>query len=190
MSFFELFTSSLFSIDLYSDGVGVYISLNNSSSLSFLNVYAPPICCSSTDCTTASFFPSLLPFRNLYSWGLQLPSLLWDSKGTSDARREEVFNWIISSDLHPLSDPDISTLLHCSSGSPFSLAFSCSWEVLQDLGSDHLLIVLTAPLSLAFRPNEHLLQFSESSLGRLSFLLRLLLSLYKGILVSSAAALF
>ena len=36
--------------------VGVNISLNNFSSLSFLNVYAPPICFSSTDDRTDCFF--------------------------------------------------------------------------------------------------------------------------------------
>ena len=41
LSFFELSTSSLSSLDPYSDYVGINISLNNSSSLSFLNVYAP-----------------------------------------------------------------------------------------------------------------------------------------------------
>ena len=42
--------------------------------------------------------------------------------------------------------------------SPFlrsSLALSCSWEVLQDLGSDHLPIFLSVPLSPIYRPNEH-----------------------------------
>ena len=88
---------------------------------------------------------------------------LWDSRGTSDPRGEEVFDWIISSDLLPLNDPDTPTLLHRSSGSrsspdisfaPSSLALSCSWEVLQDLGSDHLPILLSVPLSPVFRPNE------------------------------------
>ena len=76
---------------------------------------------------------------------------------------EEVFDWVISSDLLPLNDPDTPTLLHCSSGSrsspdisfaPSSLALSCSWEVLQDLGSDHLPILLSIPLSPILRPNE------------------------------------
>ena len=39
--FSELSTSSLSSLDPYSDYVGINISLNNSSSVSFLNVYAP-----------------------------------------------------------------------------------------------------------------------------------------------------
>ena len=63
----------------------------------------------------------------------------------------------------PINDPDTPTLLHRSSGSHSSpdisfalstLAFSCSWEVLQDLGSDHLPILLSIPLSPVFRPNE------------------------------------
>ena len=57
------------------------------------------------------------------------------------------------------------TLLHRSSGSRsypdvsfalFSLALSCSWEVLQNLCSNHLPILLTVPLSPVFRPNERL----------------------------------
>ena len=41
LSFSELSTSSLSLLDPYSDYVGINISLNNSSSVSFLNVYAP-----------------------------------------------------------------------------------------------------------------------------------------------------
>ena len=41
LSFSKLFTSSLSSLDPYSDYVGIKISLNNSYSVSFLNVYAP-----------------------------------------------------------------------------------------------------------------------------------------------------
>ena len=37
---------------------------------------------------------------------------------------------------------------------PSSLALSWSWEVLQDLGSDHPSIFLSIPLSPVYRPNE------------------------------------
>ena len=37
---------------------------------------------------------------------------------------------------------------------PSTLALSCSWEVLEDLGSDHLSILLSVPLSPVYRPNE------------------------------------
>ena len=62
-----------------------------------------------------------------------------------------------------LNNPDIPALLHRSSGSrsssniafaPSSLALSCLWEVLQDLGSDHLPIFLFVPLSPVFLLNE------------------------------------
>ena len=160
LSFSELSTTSLSSLDPYSDYVGVNISLNKSSSVSFLNVYAPPIRSSPTDGRTDSFSPSILPSsRNLFILGdFNCHHLLWDSRGTPDPRGEEVFDWVISSDLLPLNDPDTPTLLHRSSPdisfAPSTLAFSCSWEVLQDLGSDHLPILLSIPLSPVFHPNE------------------------------------
>ena len=120
----------------------------------------PPIRSSPTDGRTDSFSPSILPSsRNLFILGdFNCHHPLWDSKGTSDPRGEEVFDWVISSDLLLLNDPDTPTLLHRSSPdisfAPSTLAFSCSWEVLQDLGSDHLPILLSVPLSPVFRPNE------------------------------------
>ena len=133
--------------------------------MSFLNVYAPPIRSSPTDGRTDSFSPSILSSsKNLFIPGdFNCHHPLWESRVTSDPRGEEVFDWVISSDLLPLNDPDTPTLLHRSSGScsspdisfvPSTLAFSCSWEVLQDLGSDHLPILLSIPLSPVFRPNE------------------------------------
>ena len=107
-------------------------------------MYAPPIRSSPTDGRTDSFSPSILPFsRNLFILGdFNGHQPLWDSRGTSDPRGEEVFDLVISSDLLPLNGPDTPTLLHRFSGSrsspdisfaPFTLAFSCSWEVLQVL---------------------------------------------------------
>ena len=61
-SFFsKLFTSSYSSLDPYSDYVEVNISLNGSSSLSFLNVYAPTIRSSTKDSRTNFFSSSILP---------------------------------------------------------------------------------------------------------------------------------
>ena len=61
LSFSELSTSSLSSLDPYSDYVEVNISLNNFSSLSFLNVYVPPIRSSTKDSRTNIFSLSVLP---------------------------------------------------------------------------------------------------------------------------------
>ena len=149
-------TSSLF----FSHYVGINISLNNSSSLSFLHVYAPHICSSLMDSRTDSFSPSILSsFRNLLilrDFNCHHP--LWDSRGALDPHGEEVFNWVISSDLLPLNDPDTPTLFHRFSPdisfASSSLALSWSWEVLQDLDSDHLPILLSVPLSPVFLPNE------------------------------------
>ena len=108
----------------------------------------------------SQFFPS--PEISLL-WDFNRHHSLWDSKGTFDPCGEEVFGWVISSDLLPLNNPDIPTLLHCSSGSgsstaiffaPSSPTFSCSWEVLQDLSFDYLPILQIVPLSPVFRPNE------------------------------------
>ena len=92
-----------------------------------------------------------------------MPSPSLRLKRYFDPRREDVFDWVISSDLLPLNDPDTPTLLHRSTGSrsspdisfaSSSLAFFCFWEVLQDLGSDYLPILLSVPLSLAYRRNQ------------------------------------
>ena len=60
LSFSELSTSFLSSLDPYSDYVEVTISLNGSSSLSFLDVYAPLIRSSPKDSDTNFFSPSTL----------------------------------------------------------------------------------------------------------------------------------
>ena len=51
-----------------------------------------------------SFSPSILPSsRNLFIMGdFNCHHSLWNSKGTSNPRAKEVFDWIISSDLLPL----------------------------------------------------------------------------------------
>ena len=128
-------------------------------------MYAPHIRSFPTDARTDSFFLSILSSsRNLFILrDLNCYHPLWNSRGTSDPLGKEVFDWVISSDLLSLNDPDTLTLLHRSSGSrsspdisfvPSFLALSCSWEVLQDLGSDHLPILLSIPLFPVFRPNE------------------------------------
>ena len=78
----ELSTSFLSLLDPYPDYVGVNISLSNSSSVSFLNVYAPLIHSSPTDGRTDSFSPSILPsFRNLFILGdFNCHHPLWDSR--------------------------------------------------------------------------------------------------------------
>ena len=160
LSFSKLSTSTLFSLDPYSDYVGINISLNNFSSLSFLNVYTPPFAPPQQMAEPIPSLPPFFPPPEISSfWGT---SIAITPYGTQEVLPtpcgEEVFDWVISSDLLPLNDPDTPTLLHRFSPdisfAPSSLALSCSWELLQDLGSDHLPILLSVPLSPVFRPNE------------------------------------
>ena len=94
--FSELSKASLSSRNRYSDYVGLNISFIKSLPLSFLNIYAPPICFSMTNRRTDSFFPPFFPLQKSHSGRLRLLSPLWDLKSTSDVRREEVFDWVIS----------------------------------------------------------------------------------------------
>ena len=80
-------------------------------------MYATPICPFPTDSKTNFFSPSiLLSSKNLFILGdFNCHHLLWDSGGTSDPHEEGVFDSIISSNLLPLNNLDILTLLHRSS---------------------------------------------------------------------------
>ena len=141
------------------------VSLLTTPPRSLFLVCMAPIHSSPTNGRTDSFFSSILPSpRNLFILGdFNCHHPLWDSRGTSNPRWEEEIDWVISSDLFPLSDPDTPTLLHRSSGSRSSpdisfanssLAFSCLLEVLQNLGSDHLPILLSVPPCPFYRPNK------------------------------------
>ena len=115
LSFSELSTTSLSSLDPYSDYVGVNISLNKSSSVSCLNVYAPPIRSSPTDGRTDSFSPSILPSsRNFFILGdFNCHHPLWDSRVTSDPAGRKY-----STGSSPQTSSPSMTLTH----PPFSIA--------------------------------------------------------------------
>ena len=75
LSFFKFSTSFLSLLDSYSDYVGVNISLNNSSLLSFLHVYAPLFTLLQQIAEPTPFLPPFFPLPEISSfWGLQLPS--------------------------------------------------------------------------------------------------------------------
>ena len=92
-----------------------------------------------------------------------LCSFYLDIRSRVECRTVLSFDRVTSSDLLPLNDFDILTPFHRSFGSRsypvisfalFSLALSCSWEVLQNLCFNYLPILLTVPLSPVFLPNE------------------------------------
>ena len=111
------------------------------------------------------FLPPFFPPRQIFLfWGTSIvitPSRTQKVLPTSVGKKHSIGLSPLTSS--PFNDSDISTLFHRSSGSRFSrdisfalfsLFLSCSWEVLQNLGSDHLPILLTVLLSPVFRPNE------------------------------------
>ena len=125
-------------------------------------MYAPLIRSSPTDGKTDSFSPSILPSsRNLFDLGdFNYHHFLWNSRGTFDPHRKEVFDWVISSDLLPSI-----TLTHL----PFSIAPLAVAPPLKSPLLSLLLpflapgrfyrtwvlpILLSIPLSPVFRPNE------------------------------------
>ena len=70
LSFSELSISSLSSLDPYSDHVGINISLNKSSSVSFLNVYAPLFAPPRRMAESIPFLPPFFPPPEISSfWG-------------------------------------------------------------------------------------------------------------------------
>ena len=165
LSFSELFTSSLSSLNPYSDYVEVNISLNNSSSLSFLNVYAPPTRSSPKDGRTDSFSPSILPSsRNLFILGdFNCHHPLWESKGTSNPCGKKY-----STKSSPLTSFPSMTLIHppfyiaslavasflTSPLPPLLLRFFAPERCFKTLVLTTYQFFLSVPLSPIFRPNE------------------------------------
>ena len=162
LSFSGLSAASLSSLGPCSDCVGVGISLGGSSSVSFLGVCAPPVRSSPADGGADSFSPSVLPSSGglfiLGDFDCRRP--LWGSGGASGPRGGGC-----SAGSSPRTSSPSSllapALLRRSSGgrsspdvsfAPSALAFSCSWGVLRGLGSDHLPVLLSVPLSPVFRP--------------------------------------
>ena len=140
--------------------------------------YAPPICSFPIDSKTNSFSPSILSiFKNFFilrNCNYHHPH--WDSKGTSDFPGEEVFNWVISSDL--LNDPDIPTFLNRFSGNHSSPVISFAPSSLASGKCFRTWILITYQfckpslfLGLSLQRSSLFLQFSVSSLGWLCFLL-------------------
>ena len=112
-----------------------------------------------------SSLPQFFPSPEISSfWGTSIaitPSGTQEVPLTPAGRKYLTGSFLLTSS--PSMTPTHPPFFHRSSGSrsspdisfaPSSLAFSCSWEVLQDLGSDHLPILLSVPLSPVFHPNE------------------------------------
>ena len=108
LSFSELSTSSLSSLDPYSDYVEANISLNDSSSLSFLNVYAFPIRSSPKDSRTNSFSPSIF---SSYVEALELSRLRFHIPGCNAVMKThckehwQLQRWFAHNDVLHITKP-------------------------------------------------------------------------------------
>ena len=135
LSFSELSTSSLSSLDPYSDYVGINISLNNSSSLSFLNVYAPPICSYQRTAEPTLFVPRFFSPPEISSfWGT---STAITAYGTPEVLPTPVGRKYSTGSFLLTSSPSM-TLTH----PPFSIA---PLAVVSLLTSSLLLLLLLFP---------------------------------------------
>ena len=159
LSYTLLSTQSLSSLDPSSDYLAIAVKIKGASPIHLFNVYVPPIRSSSSDSRPKSFSPFLLPSSpTTYIFGdFNSHHSSWDSHSPEDQSGKNLFDWLLSSDLLPLNNPEHHTLLHRATGNrsspdlslvPARIASKCTWQTLPDLGSDHLPISITIPTSL------------------------------------------
>ena len=159
LTYTSLSTQSLSSLNPSSDYLAIVVKIKGASPIHLFNVYVPPIRSFSSDSGPKFFSPFLLPSSpTTYIFGdFDSHHSFWDSHSPEDQSGKELFDWLLSSDLLPLSNPEHHTLLHRATGNrssrnlslvPARIASKCTWQTLPDLGSDHLPISITIPTSL------------------------------------------
>ena len=126
------------------------------SPIHLFKVYVPPIRSFSSDSRPKSFSPFLLPSSpTTYIFGdFNSHHSSWDSHSPKDQLGKDLFDWLLSSDLLPLNNPEHHTLLHRTTGNrsspdlslvPARIASKCTWQTLPDIGLDHFPISITIP---------------------------------------------
>ena len=178
LTYTSLSTQSLSSLDPSSDYLAITVKIKGASPIHLFNVYVSPIRSSSSDSRPKSFSLFLLPSSpTTHIFGdFKSHHSSWDSHSLEDQSGKELFDWLLSSDLLPLNNPEHHTLLHRATGNqsspdlslvPAQIASKCTWQTLPDLGSDHLPISITIPTSPLInsihRPPSSLSSSSSSS---------------------------
>ena len=157
LTYTSLSTQSLSSLDPSSDYLAIAVKIKRASPIHLFNVYVPPIR-SSFDSRPKSFLPFFLPSSSTtYIFGdFNSHHSSWDSHSPEDQSGKYLFDWLLSSDLLPINNPEHYTLLHRATGNrsypdlslvPAQIASKCTWQTLPDLGSDHLPISIAIPTS-------------------------------------------
>ena len=114
LSYTSLSTQSLSSLDPSSDYLAIAVKIKGAAPIHLFNVYVPPIRSSSSDPRPKSFSPFLLPSSPTTSIFGDFNShhSSWDSHSSEDHSGKDLFDWLLSSDLLPLNNPEHHTLLH------------------------------------------------------------------------------
>ena len=118
LSYTSLSTQSLSSLDPSSDYLAIAVKIKGAAPIHLFNVYVPPIRSSSSDSRPKSFSPFLLPSSpTTYIFGdFNSHHSSWDSHSSEDHSGKDLFDWLLSSDLLPLNNPEHHTLLHRATG--------------------------------------------------------------------------
>ena len=159
LSYTSLSTQSLSSLDPSSDYLAIAVKIKEAAPIHLFNVYVPPICSSSSDSRPKSFSPFLLPSSpTTYIFGdFNSHHSSWNSHSPEDQSGKNLFDWLLSSDLLPLNNPEHHTLLHRATGNrsspdlslvPARIASKCTWQTLPDLGSS--ITIPTSPIINSF----------------------------------------
>ena len=149
LTYTSLSTQSLSSLDPSSDYLAITIKIKGASPIHLFNVYVSPIRSSPSDSRPKFFSPFLLPSSpTTYIFGnFNGHHSSWDFHSPEDQSGKDLFDWLLSSDLLPLNNPEHHTQLHRATVNrsspdlslvPAQIASKCTWQTLPDLGSDHL----------------------------------------------------
>ena len=162
LTYTSLSTQSLSSLDPSSDYLAIAVKIRGVSPIHLFNVYVPPIHSSSSDSRPKFFASFLLPSSlTTYTFGdFNSHHSSWDSHSPEDQSGKDLFDWLLSSDLLPLNNPENPTtscdVRHRATGNrsspdlslvPARIASKCTWKTFPDLGSNHLPISITIPTS-------------------------------------------
>ena len=121
----SLCAQHLSSLDPCSDYLAITVG---TLPIHLFNLCVPPIHSSSDDSCPKSFSPFPLassPTAYIFD-DFKCHHSSWDSHSPDDQLGKDLFDWLLSSDLLPLNNPDHPTLLHRSTRNRFSPDLSLS----------------------------------------------------------------
>ena len=158
LTYTSLSAQSLSSLDPSSDYLAITVKIKGASPIHLFNVYVPPIRSSSSDSRPKVLLTLSLTIIHYYLFfgDFNGHHSSWDSHSPEDQLGKDLFDWLLSSNLLPLNNPEHHTLLYRATDNrsspdlslvPAQISSKCTWQIVPDLGSDHLPISITIPTS-------------------------------------------